>query len=320
MLTIDRARRYGFAPVVYDFRNGGLPAGATLTRADAATCATRVNASGLIETVAANVARFTHDPVTLALQGLLVEPSDTNAMTQSEDISAAGWSSGATPTLVRAANAHDAPDGATTASSLTEDSISSGKFVSRATAVNDGSAYPYSVFAKNISGSRWVQLAFNQTFGFNFQPSTGTQGSNVGPGTLTAVQIVPFSAGWYRIGGLFTSAVTSGGFGQRTWTLAGDVGIGTPYSGDGAEHVTLWGFHFGSASNPITSYIACNAGSAVTRAADVLTLAVPNGTYTANIERLSGMTTLFGQVVGAGAYTVPTDASPIRRVVLWRTP
>ncbi|UYN96595.1 MAG: hypothetical protein KIT25_06585 [Enhydrobacter sp.] len=317
MLAIERARRYGFAPVVYDFRNGGLPAGATLARASAGT---RINSAGLLVSETTDVPRFTHDPATLALQGLLVEPSDTNAMTQSEDLSAAGWSSGGPPTLVRAANAHDAPDGATTASSLTEDSISGAKFVSRAVAVADGSVYPFSVFAKNIAGDRWVQLTLNQTFGFNFQPSTGTQGSNVGSGTLTGVQIVPFPNGWYRIGGVFTSAVTSGSFGQRTWTLAGDVGIGTPYSGDGAEHVTLWGFHFGSAGNPITSYIACNAASAVTRAADVLTLAVPNGTYTANIERLSGVTTLFEQIVSAGAYTVPTDASPIRRVVLWRTP
>lgn len=44
----------------------------TFARADATTCATRVNSSGLLETVAANVPRFDYDPVTLAAKGLLI--------------------------------------------------------------------------------------------------------------------------------------------------------------------------------------------------------------------------------------------------------
>ncbi len=36
--------------------------------------ATRVNAQGLIEVVPPNTPRFTHDPITLAPLGLLIEP------------------------------------------------------------------------------------------------------------------------------------------------------------------------------------------------------------------------------------------------------
>lgn len=38
-----------------------------------------------------------------------------------------------------------------------------------------------------------------------------------------------------------------------------------------------------------------------------------------DIERLSGVTRLSGQVVTGGTYTVPTDVSPLRRVALRRT-
>lgn len=55
----------------------------TFARVDATTCATRVNSSGLLETVAANVPRFDYDPVTLAAKGLLIEETRTNLLLNS---------------------------------------------------------------------------------------------------------------------------------------------------------------------------------------------------------------------------------------------
>lgn len=49
-----------------------------------ASTATRINASGLIETVAANQPRFDYDPVTLACKGILIEEQRTNLFTESE--------------------------------------------------------------------------------------------------------------------------------------------------------------------------------------------------------------------------------------------
>ena len=69
----------GHIPIL---RRGGdaLHRGVGFTRADATTCATRFNSAGTLETVAANVARFDYDPVTLVPKGLLIEESRTNSI------------------------------------------------------------------------------------------------------------------------------------------------------------------------------------------------------------------------------------------------
>lgn len=83
----------GFTPsLVLDFTKGTLPAGLTFTRS---SIATRVNAAGNIETVAADQPRFDHDPITLQARGILIEESRTNLLSNS------GFtlgSDGATPT------------------------------------------------------------------------------------------------------------------------------------------------------------------------------------------------------------------------------
>lgn len=62
------------------FMNEVLDSRITFARADAATCATRFNSAGALETVAANQPRFDYDPVTLAVRGLLIEESRTNLL------------------------------------------------------------------------------------------------------------------------------------------------------------------------------------------------------------------------------------------------
>ena len=66
-------RSIGFWPT------GMLPQGATLTRS---TTGTRYDASGALEMVAINGARFDYDPFTLAARGLLIEPARTNQFLQ----------------------------------------------------------------------------------------------------------------------------------------------------------------------------------------------------------------------------------------------
>ena len=60
----------------------------TFTRASTAT---RINASGLLETVAADTPRFDFDPVTLECKGLLIEEGRTNLLTYSTDLTNAAW-------------------------------------------------------------------------------------------------------------------------------------------------------------------------------------------------------------------------------------
>ncbi|ARK09046.1 hypothetical protein A6C57_01235 [Fibrella sp. ES10-3-2-2] len=63
-----------------NFMQGTMPTGLVYSRSGTAT---RVNASGLLETVSASVPRFDYDPVTLALRGLLIEEARTNLLLQS---------------------------------------------------------------------------------------------------------------------------------------------------------------------------------------------------------------------------------------------
>jgi hypothetical protein len=62
------------------------------------------------------------------------------------------------------------------------------------------------------------------------------------------------------------------------------------------------------------SSIPTTGAAAVTRAADVLSLAIANRTYTVEVRRLSGLVIMPGQVVSGGAWLVPVDPSPLRSV------
>lgn len=73
-----------------------LPAGVTFARADAATCASYWDGSGVMQTAAANVARFTHDPVTGESLGLLIEESRANLLLNSATLSTQSVTTAAT--------------------------------------------------------------------------------------------------------------------------------------------------------------------------------------------------------------------------------
>jgi hypothetical protein len=65
-----------------DFTTGVLDPRVTVARA--LDTATRINSSGFIEVVNANLPRFDYDPATLAPKGLLIEEARTNLFTNSE--------------------------------------------------------------------------------------------------------------------------------------------------------------------------------------------------------------------------------------------
>ena len=67
----------------------------TFTRASSAT---RVNSSGLIETVASNAPRFDYNPVTLQPKGLLIEEQRTNIIRNNTMVGAAAGTPGTLPT------------------------------------------------------------------------------------------------------------------------------------------------------------------------------------------------------------------------------
>ena len=69
--------------------------GFTFTRSGAT--ATRVNSSGVLESVASGALRIDHDPTTLACLGGLFEEAGTNAIRNSTMVGAAAGSPGTLP-------------------------------------------------------------------------------------------------------------------------------------------------------------------------------------------------------------------------------
>jgi hypothetical protein len=99
-----------------DFTTSVLDPRVTVTRA--LDTATRVNSSGYIETVNANLPRFDYNPTTLAPKGLLIEEARTNLILQSSNASQLPWApafSGVGTLAVVTPNAGVSPDGTSNA-------------------------------------------------------------------------------------------------------------------------------------------------------------------------------------------------------------
>lgn len=237
----------------------------TFTRASTATF---VNASGLVESAASGVARFTHDPVTLASLGLLVEESRTNLFLRSEEFSDAYWNKGNASV---SANATTAPDGATTADKLVEDTATATHQLFRTVSVTSGQAYTFSLFIKPAGRSR---IQFNLPFNFPastqavFDVSTGTVVSSTGGATAS---ISAQANGFYRCVVTATATATSNG---TLYLALVNTGTTTSYTGDGSSGLFLWGAQV-EAGAFATSYIPTTSAT-VTRAADVATMTGTN--------------------------------------------
>jgi len=239
----------------------------TFTRASSAY---RVNESGLLESVATDVARFDHDPLTGARRGFLIEESRTNSALQSESLTDAF----AAENVSFSANATTAPDGAATAD----------KMVSGTGSVEWHRANQGSITVTNTTHtlSIWVKAAghshgfidiyegdgsgFSDSFVFNLD--TGTAGSSLFGGIIDSTDIEEWPDGWYRVWVVFTPAAGS----QFRFDpgIARSDGIRNQFEGNGTDGLYYWGWQVEAGAFP-TSYIKTTSASA-TRAADVASL------------------------------------------------
>lgn len=239
----------------------GLPP-ITFTRASSAT---HVDASGVVATVAADVPRFSHDPLTGARRGLLIEEERTNLCLRSEEIDNASWTKARSAVT---ANDHTAPDGAATMDLLTEDTTASNTHqAQQGVTVSNSTVYCLSAFLKKKDrhfclgvGTANVIVAFNL--------DTGVAAASFG--TVVASGVMPYPNGVYRCWFSFTTTSTS-----ETILLmlasAATIG-GRIYNGDGASGSWAWGVVLEQGAFP-TSYIKTEDATAA-RAADVATLGV----------------------------------------------
>ena len=188
----------------------------TFTRASSGTF---VGSNGLIQSAGNNVARFDHDPVTLASRGLLIEESRTNQSTYSGAIViGTGWGNVATTSIVDGLG----PDGnnaylvsETAISGIHTIANSGGTTAASATSVVTGITYTGSFFFKKKAGSiDWIQMSLGSAgFGTaqyaNFNIGNGTVGNSAGLASGTSPRIEDYGNGWYRCSMSVTANATT---------------------------------------------------------------------------------------------------------------
>jgi len=237
-----------------------------------ATTATRVNSSGLIESVASGLPRIDF----LGGTGqILLEPASTNTATYSNDFTQGDVFSGSSsPTLsdaILTANQGTAPDGTNTAFLFKDDNdggtgqASLNYFAANVVSDNFNTV---SIFAKKSLSN---DLIFIQTGGFDTD-AIGRSWFNIQNGTLGTVQsqhtakIEDYGNGWFRCS--ITFKTTTDVIGSVRVNLA-STDNNTNITRDGTNGVLLFGLQAeaDASRNFATSYIP-TSGSTVTRNKD----------------------------------------------------
>lgn len=218
--------------------------------------ATRVNASGQIESVASNVPRIDYSD---GVGKILLEFTGTNVIPYSEDFSQ--WFNSETSD---AANQTTSPDGTTNAARLTDTTATSNHIITSQGFTLSSGAATMSIFAKADTLS-YLRLRTNGTttgvrIWFDLSNGTVTHEDVTGAG-----KIEDYGNGWYRCSVTDSSNTNTGG-GSLQVFLQNASGFQTTYTGDGSGSIYLWGGQYEQQSY-MTSYIPTSS-TAVTRIVD----------------------------------------------------
>jgi len=258
--NIGALRQLPPATFFADFRNGYTNEMVRLNTTRSTTVSTRVNNSGLIETVGANIPRLDYDPVTKAVKGLLVEPAAENKCLQSEDFTTSWGLQEVTITT----NDTTAPDGNSTADKLADNAVNQRHRVNQPISFTSGVTYTFSVFVKKDSSGRFLLL--NAATAFNARAAVNLDTLAVTDINGTGGSLETYPNGWYRfsVTGTATSTATVDVFVQMQDSAADNL-----YVGDGSSFY-IWGAQV--ETGPIaTSYIPTTT-IALTRNADQIAL------------------------------------------------
>ena len=141
--------------LILNFLTGSLDSRISFTRA--ANTATFFGSNLLLQTANANIPRFDYNPLTGALNGLLIEQASTNVAIQNRDRTNAAW----VKVTTTAALDQTGIDGtANSASSLT---ATGGNATTLQTVVHVSSTDTYSVYIKRITGTGEIDISTDGT-------------------------------------------------------------------------------------------------------------------------------------------------------------
>ena len=241
----------------------------TFSRADATTCATYVDSNGVIQTAAANVPRFDHDPVTGESLGLLIEEERTNELARSEEFDNAYWVKNQTTVVP---NNVASPDGTSTAELLLDNSSLSNHAINRITStLSNGTDYTFSVYAKSEILNHCFLLFYSGSTAFPLTVASYDL-ANI---TASSVQGSPnfniqdVGNGWRRLSITKTTIAAATSLIEVRLSQDG-VWNNRTYSGSG-QGIYLWGAQLEANASFPTSYIP-TSGSAVTRSSDLASI------------------------------------------------
>ena len=261
-----------------------------------------------LQSAAAGVARFEHNPVTGESLGLEIEEQRTNLVTYSDDFANAIWVK--TNSSITA-NTIVAPDGSLTGDKHISSAGNSVQAITQTTTVTTQS-YTTSLYLK-YAGVQFVQLLYATGISTNYANFDLVNGT-VTAGTYTSASITSVGNGWYRC--TLTSSLTAGtGLAFALYFVASGTASRTSlYTGDGYSGIYIWGAQL-EAGAFATSYIPTVA-SQVTRSADSASM---TGTNFSSWYR-ADEGTLYGEGVGAfsaGALaTINTSTSFSNMIVI----
>jgi hypothetical protein len=250
-----------------DFTTGTLDPRVTVTRA--LDTATRVNSSGFIESVNANLPRFDYSPSSIGTpRGLLIEETRANVCIRSSELNT-GWSANGVSV---GTNAINSPSGVQDADSVTASAGSSvHRLIGTAGTVTINQPITHTVFVKaNTHSFFQIHDSSIGTFYANFNISTGavTAENPVGGASIT-----PFGNGWYRCVLTFTTGVATSNA-VITVIPDGTAARNPTWTAVGTESIYAWGYQI-EVGAFATSYIPTTTTS-LTRNADAVSMTGTN--------------------------------------------
>jgi len=231
----------------------------TYTRNTGAETATRVDKNGLIQKEAGGLTDTTPRIDHLGgVASLLLEPTRTNSIVDSEDFSTSNWerqSCTITSDVVKS------PDGTVNASKAVADDGTTNFRLRPAASTGVSGNNVHSVFVKYIVGGfdHIVLGSTNSQHRYAFNIKTGAKVGSIGSQTLadSDVSIEDYGNGWYRCSIMVDSEGNS-----KFEIYLSDDGTSITATGDGSKGVYLWGAQTEADEDYLTSYIPTSSSTA----------------------------------------------------------